>query len=1131
MQPARGRFAQFDLDRQIASTFPAHWKVGPAPVFWASQPLEPAEWLALLILKAGDVESNPGPQNRKLPHSALTTQTTTLNSTTHSHATTSHPNKKLLTLLQLNINSITNKHEELKLLVTELQPDIITIQETKLKKHNKTPQIPTYSAICTDRANGKGGGLLTYIKHNITFSDTKIPNFINPINTELQIIQLHITHKKIYTIANIYIPPRNTTSPDHATCDADITSCIQYITNLPNSIISGDINAHSPIWHSHTTDHRGDLIADLLGNSDHITLNTNTHTRLPFAANQRPTSPDITSITTNLYNRTHWETLNALNSDHLPILTTINTRTNFRLQQNRQTYTNYNKANWQNFTTETESSFRNINPPSDTHTANKILTNIILNADKHNIPKGKIQHNCKLLPEDIRTKINTRNNIRKHNPLDPNLAQLNKEITSDKQHHKTALWKSHLDGNWDHRENTHTLWKTLKNLSNKNMHTNKNHTISFNNKPSVTSTQIANSFNKQFTNTVPHTSNKTNRKIDKQVHKLPKTTFILTTSEISAAIRNSKNNNSTGPDGISIRHLKHIGPLGLTYLTNSFNLALNTNTIPHMWKLANIIPIPKPDKDHNTGTSFRPISLLSVISKTLEKALLPYITNNIPQHHTQHGFKAKHSTTTALHNINNTIASGFNQRIPPARTIAVALDMSKAFDTVNIHTLTKKLLDTQIPPILIKFIANYIKGRKAFTTYNNKTSTQRQFKTGVPQGGVLSPTLFNIYTSDIPSPPPNINITVYADDITMTSTDTNKQIAQAKLQPYLQEIASWTQQNQLHHNPDKTTSTLFTPDPAEYSTQLTLNIDNVVIPTVKNPKILGLTFDPKLTYNSHIRKTSDKARNTLKLLKALTSTKWGKQKETIVATYKAIIRPILEYASTIWSPIASTTGITKLQTIQNMALRIATGCTSDTNIQHLHNETNILPLNAHLKLHSSQLRQKSQHPTHPLHKFTVLTENERHKKQTIFDNNNNYTVNINTKSDLICEDLIQSNLKLIHSHIVSNHLSQRPPNKVLQDQTPSVSPAELLLSRETRRTLAQLRTNKSPLLVSYLFSIGDPRHPSPLCPLCLMHDHTSSHLFECKSLPTSLSSLDLWTNPDKVEPFLATWGERLLAAT
>ena len=663
------------------------------------------------------------------------------------------------------------------------------------------------------------------------------------------------------------------------------------------------------------------------------------------------------------------------------------------------------------------------------------------------------------------------------------------------------------------------------------MHTNKNHTISFDNRPSVTSTQIANSFSEQFTDTVPHTSNKTDRKIDKQVHRLPKTTFILATSEMSAAIRNGKNGSSTGPDGIGIRRLGHIGPLGLTCLTSTFSLALNANTVPHMWRLANIIPIPRPDKDHNTGTSFRPISLLSVISKTLEKALLPYITGNIPQHHTQHGFKAKHSTTAALRNINNTIASGFSQGIPPARTIAVALDMSKAFDTVNIHTLTKKLLDTQIPPMLIKFIAGYIRGRKAFATCNNKTSTQRQFRTGVPQGGVLSPTLFNIYTSDIPSPPPNINITVYADDITMTSTDTNRQIARAKLQPCLQEMASWTQQGQLHLNPDRTASTLFTPDPAECSARLALSMDNVVMPTVKNPKILGLTFDPGLACNSHIRGTSDGAGDTLGLLGALASTRWGKQKETVVAACRAIARPVLECASAVWSPIASTAGITKLQAIQDMALRIATGCTSDTNIQHLHNETNILPLNAHLKLHSSQLRQKSQHPTHPLHKFTVLTENERHKKQTIFDNNNNYTVNINTKSDLICEDLIQSNLKLIHSHIVSNHLSQRPPNKVLQDETPSVSPAELLLSRETRRTLAQLRTNKSPLLVSYLFSIGDPRHPSPLCPLCLMHDHTSSHLFECKSLPTSLSSLDLWTNPDKVEPFLATWGERLLAAT
>ena len=112
----------------------------------------------------------------------------------------------------------------------------------------------------------------------------------------------------------------------------------------------------------------------------------------------------------------------------------------------------------------------------------------------------------------------------------------------------------------------------------------------------------------------------------------------------------------------------------------------------------------------------------------------------------------RHSTVTALHTVNNTVAKGFKQMAPPARTITVALDMSKAFDTINIHTLIRKLLQTNIPGTIIKFIANHIKGRKAYTTYRNHTSSYCQFKTGVPQGGVLSPTLFNIYNADIPPP-------------------------------------------------------------------------------------------------------------------------------------------------------------------------------------------------------------------------------------------------------------------------------------------------------------------------------------------------------------------------------------------
>ena len=356
-----------------------------------------------------------------------------------------------------------------------------------------------------------------------------------------------------------------------------------------------------------------------------------------------------------------------------------------------------------------------------------------------------------------------------------------------------------------------------------------------------------------------------------------------------------------------------MGPLGLAFFMSMFKTALNKHLIPHTWKLANIVPIPKPNKDTNKGTSYRPISLFSVIAKTLEKSLLPYIAANIPNTPMQHGYKTQHCAVTALHILNNIVAKGFNQMDPPARTITVALDMSKAFDTLNIHTLIRKLLQTNIPGTIIKFIANYIKGRKSYTTYRNHTSRQRQFKTGVPQCGVLSPTLFNIYTSDLPPPSAPVQVMAYA-DISPSYPHT-----QARVQP--RNIYNHTYINNLILDPDKTTCTLFTPDPAEYTSILGLKIHNNALPMAMHPKVLGLTLEPKLTYSTHI---SVKAQKPLQMIKALTATGWGYQKETLMATYKAVMRPALEYASSVWSPIASSTSINKLQIMQNAALTSAT---------------------------------------------------------------------------------------------------------------------------------------------------------------------------------------------------------------
>ena len=163
--------------------------------------------------------------------------------------------------------------------------------------------------------------------------------------------------------------------------------------------------------------------------------------------------------------------------------------------------------------------------------------------------------------------------------------------------------------------------------------------------------------------------------------------------------------------------------------------------------------------------------------------------------------------------------------------------MSKAFDTINIHPLIRKLLQTNIPGTIIKLIANYIKGHTAYTTYKNHISKQRQFKTGVPQSGVLSPTLFNIYTSDLSPPSAPVQVMAYADDITITSTHTSTSAAKKYIQPYLHKVYAWTKQNNLLLNPDKTTIYIYEQSGPNNKQQSTTNGNT--------PKCSGSYLRPK----------------------------------------------------------------------------------------------------------------------------------------------------------------------------------------------------------------------------------------------------------------------------------------------
>ena len=165
--------------------------------------------------------------------------------------------------------------------------------------------------------------------------------------------------------------------------------------------------------------------------------------------------------------------------------------------------------------------------------------------------------------------------------------------------------------------------------------------------------------------------------------------------------------------------------------------------IPAIWKKSIVIPLLKPGKPPQDWSSYRPVSLLCPAVKILEASILPILQSHLTPEPHQHGLRPLHSTTTALLEISSAVADGFNQKKPADRTVLATL----AFDMVCHRTLLEKLSRTS----LTRWLSGYLTGRQARTLFRGETSPARIVRTGVPQGSVISPTLFNSYVGSLPS--------------------------------------------------------------------------------------------------------------------------------------------------------------------------------------------------------------------------------------------------------------------------------------------------------------------------------------------------------------------------------------------
>ena len=224
-------------------------------------------------------------------------------------------------------------------------------------------------------------------------------------------------------------------------------------------------------------------------------------------------------------------------------------------------------------------------------------------------------------------------------------------------------------------------------------------------------------------------------------------------TELSTAIRKFSSSAASGPDQIAYPLLKHLPEPAQLLLLSLSNRSLYSHTFPSCWKPTTIIPIYKPGKPTSSPPSFRPISLISCISKLFERLILSRLTFHLKSYHLlstcQAGFHPGRSSFDQILTLSQSIWDGFQNKKPPDRTILVSVDFSKAFDSVWHSALFHKLLSLKLPPCFLLWVRSFPSDRRAKVQVGGFRSRSFRIRRGIPQGSVLGPVLFILVVDDI----------------------------------------------------------------------------------------------------------------------------------------------------------------------------------------------------------------------------------------------------------------------------------------------------------------------------------------------------------------------------------------------
>ncbi|XP_052744245.1 probable RNA-directed DNA polymerase from transposon BS [Bicyclus anynana] len=899
-----------------------------------------------------------------------------------------------LTVGFFNADGLTDKLLEVREWISDHKPDIFLVQETFLKPSLRDPKIGNYLMIRNDRTTQRKGGTAIYHRRALHCTPLDPPELTN---MEVSVCQVSMTGHPPITLVSVYKP-----------CGKRLLeSDIQTLLSLSDSVIlAGDFNTLRRL-----TD-RDD--------ANFILLTPDKPTRYPRLTdtrNQTPSVLDLALLKNITLEVSPLEVFSDLasDSDHRPVIlqlgpppsTTPPTKTIINYGRLSERLKSLASQHLDKIPDEIETL-------GEALAASSNLNGHIREAIKDCTKEVPAFSKAPLL-SDLRALLTDRNAQQRRYESEPTRQNASLLWTLGRRCKRRLRWR--YDRQWDDRlrelEPSHVAFYDVARYLKADRlaatpplkRPGLPNAIEDIDKAECLADSLEAQCTPSTTAFVKSHAKKVKSELTSILSRPPDGVEITPTSceEVSAVIKGLRKKKAPGPDTISNKALKLLPVQIINLLVNIFNVLLAHCAFPDAWKEATVIGIHKPGKPRDLPTSYRPISLLNTIGKVYEIIILNRLKAICDEKQLlikqQFGFRCKHSCVHQVHRLTKHILTGFNTFHNPIATGALFFDVAKAFDRVWHEGLIFKLNRFGVPNKMVRLLHSFLSNRTFRYRIDGTLSSPRQIRAGVPQGSVLSPLLYSLFTSDIPTDHPGVHVAQFADDTALYATAVNRVHIRARLQKAVNIIGKWFRLWRIEVNPEKSAAVLFTGKAVSRlkSGLKEVSLYGAPIPWQRTAKYLGVTFDNRMSFSMHVNKARKKAAYVMHRLYAMINKKSKLSLRSKLTLYKTTIRPILTYASVVFAHRPKAT-LRPLQTLQNRFLRQITGAPWFLRNNDLHRDLELPTIAKYMKqLSQNYFDRAAIHPNQLVVEACNYTPNlnanckQRRPKNVLYDPDDDIT--------------------------------------------------------------------------------------------------------------------------------------------